>query len=261
MLLIEAFQIAEQINIKKFRNEFTGVAFFASNYEAFYAQSFEKYVYVLNYGVVAFANYSDVEKSDFIKFLRSYLEKPVEGDFKDDLLVEVEPDKKLTLGYSSLTVPKLDENVVRIIMLNIAQSVVLELYEKLGAEILEGTSRFASELERYGKVKSSRFNLLKFIGRTLNVKNSIIDNLYVFNSPDVVWENEYLAKLDHGLREMFDINTRFRELDYELRIVQDNLKLFTEILQNRESTRLEWIVILLIAFEVIDTIITKIFFR
>jgi uncharacterized Rmd1/YagE family protein len=79
----------------------------------------------------------------------------------------------------------------------------------------------------------------------------------VFNSPDVAWENEYLEKLDHGLRETFDINTRFRELDYELRIVQDNLKLFTELLQNRESTRLEWIVILLILFEVIDIIISK----
>jgi uncharacterized Rmd1/YagE family protein len=257
MLRIEAFQVAELINVKKFKAEFTGKPFYASNYEAFYAQEHDKYIYVLNYGVVVFANLSDVEKSNFINFVRTYMDKTVEGDFKEDLLVEVDTERKLTFNYNSLIVPKLDENVVRIIMLNTAQSVALELYEKLGYEILEGSSSFARELEKYGRVRISRSDLLKFIGRTLNIKNSIIDNLYVFNSPDVVWENEYLEKLDHGLRETFDINTRFRELDYELRIIQDNLKLFTELLQNRESTRLEWIVILLILFEVIDIIISK----
>jgi uncharacterized Rmd1/YagE family protein len=257
MLRIEAFQVAELINVKRFKAEFTGKPFYASNYEAFYVQEHDKYIYVLNYGVVVFANLSDVEKSNFINFVRSYMDKPVEGEFKEDLLVEVDTERKLTFNYNSLIVPKIDENVVRIIMLNTAQSVALELYEKLGYEILEGSSNFARELEKYGRVRISRSNLLKFIGRTLNIKNSIIDNLYVFNSPDVVWENEYLEKLDHGLRETFDINTRFRELDYELRIVQDNLKLFTELLQNRESTRLEWIVILLILFEVLDIIISK----
>ncbi len=257
MLRIEAFQVAELINVKRFKAEFTGKPFFASNYEAFYVQEYDKFIYVLKYGVVVFANLSDVEKSNFINFVRSYMDKPVEGEFKEDLLVEVDTERKLTFNYNSLIVPKIDENVVRIIMLNTAQSVALELYEKLGYEILEGSSNFARELEKYGRVRISRSNLLKFIGRTLNIKNSIIDNLYVFNSPDVVWENEYLEKLDHGLRETFDINTRFRELDYELRIVQDNLKLFTELLQNRESTRLEWIVILLILFEVLDIIISK----
>ena len=56
---------------------------------------------------------------------------------------------------------------------------------------------------------------------------------------------------------MFDINTRFRALDYELRVVQDNLELFTDLLQNRESTRLEWIVIALIFVEVLNLIVGK----
>jgi uncharacterized Rmd1/YagE family protein len=259
MLRIEAYQIAEQINVKKFRAEFMGTPLVGTSYELFYVQEYNKYVYVLNYGVVAFANYSDVEKSDFIKFIRSYCDKVVEGTFQEDLVVEVDPDRKLTFTHNSLVVTLLNENVVRIIMLNIAQSVAMELYETLGNDILEGTKKFAEQLEQNGRMTVSRKNLLKFIGRTINIKNSIIDNLYVFNSPDVAWENEFLEKLDRGLRELFDINTRFRELDYELRIVQDNLRIFTDIMQNRESTRLEWIVILLILIEVMDVFISKFF--
>ncbi|MDJ1470679.1 RMD1 family protein [Cytophagaceae bacterium DM2B3-1] len=259
MLKVEAFQVAEQINIKSFRSEFTGEPYLATNYEVFYVLEHSKYLYVLNYGVVVFVDHSEVEKSDLIRFLKNFCERPVREDFKEDLLVEVNPQKKLTFNYTSLIVPEINEHAVRVIMLNTAQSVALETYESLGDDILEGTKRFAEELEKAGKVKISPKNLLRFIGRTINVKNSIIDNLYVFNSPDVVWESEYLSKLDHGLREMFDINTRFRALDYELRVVQDNLELFTDLLQNRESTRLEWIVIGLIFVEVLNLIFGKIF--
>ena len=257
MLKVEAFQIAEQISIKAFRSGFTAEPFFSTNYEVFYTLEHGKYLYVLNYGVVVFVDHTEVEKSDFIRFLKNFCERLVREDFKEDLSVDVDPQRKLTFGYTSVVVPQLDENAVRVIMLNTAQSVALENYEALGDDILEGTKRFAQELEQAGKVKISPKNLLRFIGRTINVKNSIIDNLYVFNSPDVVWESEYLSKLDHGLREMFDINTRFRALDYELRVVQDNLELFTDLLQNRESTRLEWIVIALIFVEVLNLIVGK----
>lgn len=258
MLRVEAFLIAEQINVKKFRAEFTGKPYSASAFEVFYAQENDKFLYVLNYGVVGFVGYGDVEKSDFIKFLKNYCEKPVEGEFKEDLLVEVNPQNRLTFNYNSLSVPEWNENVVRIIVLNIAQSAALEFYEKLGSEILDSTKKITEELETFGRIRFSKTNLMKYIGRTLNIKNSIFDNLYVFNSPDMVWENEYLSKLDHGLRDTFDINMRFRELDFELKIVQENLTLFTELLQHRESNRLEWIVILLILFEVIDIIVTKV---
>jgi uncharacterized Rmd1/YagE family protein len=258
MLRVETFLIAEQINVKKFRAEFTGTPYSASAFEAFYAQENNRFLYVLNYGVVGFVGYSDVEKSDFIKFLRNYCDKPVEGDYKEDLLVEINPNARLTFSYNSVSVPEWNENVVKIIILNIAQSVAMDFYEKLGNEALDSTRKFTDELEKYGKIRISKKNLMKYIGKTLNMKNNIFDNLYVFNSPDTVWENEFLSKLDHGLRDTFDINMRFRELDYELKIVQDNLSLFTDQLQHRESNRLEWIIILLILLEVIDMIVSKV---
>jgi uncharacterized Rmd1/YagE family protein len=258
MLRVETFLIAEQINVKKFRSEFTGTPHSASAFEAFYAQENNRFLYVLNYGVVGFVGYSDVEKSDFIKFLKNYGDKPVEGEYKEDLLVEYNPNARLTFSYNSVSVPEWNANVVKIIILNIAQSVAMDFYEKLGNEALDSTRKYTDELEKYGKIRISKKNLMKYIGKTLNMKNNIFDNLYVFNSPDTVWENEFLSKLDHGLRDTFDINMRFRELDYELKIVQDNLTLFTDQLQHRESNRLEWIIILLILLEVIDMIVSKV---
>lgn len=46
------------------------------------------------------------------------------------------------------------------------------------------------------------------------------------------------------------MENRFETLDMKLNLVQDNLKYFLEILQNRKSDTLEWIIIILIGVEI-----------
>ena len=151
-------------------------------------------------------------------------------------------------------VPKIDADILRIVMLNTGQSVALEYYEKLTNELITSSKHYILELERRGKLSISKTELLKYIGKVLNVKNSIIDNLYILDDPNLVWDNEDLNLLNKNLKANFDINPRFKDLDYRLQIVEDNLTLFTDVLNVRESARLEWIIIILIAFEIILTL-------
>ena len=92
---------------------------------------------------------------------------------------------------------------------------------------------------------------LQFIGKTLSIKNSIIDDLYIFDAPDIVWENELLGRIDEAIKRTLDIRMRYRDIDYKLKIVHENLTVFTDLMQNRESTRLEWVIIGLILIEVV----------
>ena len=115
---------------------------------------------------------------------------------------------------------------------------------------ITSSKHYILELEKHGKLSISKTNLLKYIGKVLNVKNSIVDNLYILDDPNLVWDNEELDLLNRLLKANFDINTRFKDLDYRLQIVEDNLRLFTDVLNVRESSRLEWTVIILIAIEI-----------
>jgi uncharacterized Rmd1/YagE family protein len=83
------------------------------------------------------------------------------------------------------------------------------------------------------------------------MRNRIIDNLYVLDAPDPTWENEHLDRIDRGMKKAFDIETRFKALDDQLGVVKENLELFAELLQYRESNKLEWIIIALIFIEVL----------
>jgi uncharacterized Rmd1/YagE family protein len=251
MLKIEAYQIAEQIHIKRFKTDFKQTPASSTSTDLFYHSENGTYLIVLGYGMVVFAGYSELEKSNLIKFIKEYCEDIVETEFKDDFLVEISQTEEIKLHYNSIEIPKLNDSVLQIIMLNIAQSVALDYYEDLGLGILNQTKKLTDELEKRGKLEISKTNLLKFIGRTLNIKNGIIDNLYIFDAPDSVWEDEYLEKIDEGLKKLLDLTMRYRDVDYKLKIVQENLTLFTDLLQSRQSHNMEVIIIVLIFIEVI----------
>ena len=99
---------------------------------------------------------------------------------------------------------------------------------------------------------------MRFIGKALNTQNDIAENIYIFDAPDLVWEDEYLDKLHQGLMKYFDLRIRFSEVEYTLRIIEDNLSVFREIIHQRESSLLEYIIIVLILVEVFDLLISKI---
>jgi uncharacterized Rmd1/YagE family protein len=242
---IEAIQIAELFNIKKFRAEFRAEAFAGSTSEVFYALTeTNRYLYVFDYGVVVFANYDSVSKSEFIQFIKNYACTLVNIDLSEEYRINTDERlSKVLVKNDYVLVPQIDSSLLRIVMLNIGQSVALEHYEVLTDELITSSKHYILELEQHGKLSISKINLLKYIGKVLNVKNSIVDNLYILDDPNLVWDNEELNLLNKQLKVNFDINTRFKDLDYRLQIVENNLTLFTDVLNVRESARLEWMVI------------------
>ena len=249
---IEAVQIAEFFNIKKFRSDFPFEAFSGSTSEVFYAfTTLHRYLYVFDYGVVVFANYDESAKREFIEQIKQYASNLVTIDLSEVYQILTEENlEKAVVKNAYVLAPKIDASLLRIVMLNIGQSVALEYYEVLTDELISSSKHHILELERRGKLSISKINLLKYIGRVLNVKNSITDNLYILDDPNLVWDNEDLHLLNRLLKSNFDINPRFKDLDYRLQIVEDNLTLFTDVLNVRESTRLEWVIIILILIEI-----------
>ncbi|NBB19403.1 RMD1 family protein [Runella sp. CRIBMP] len=248
---VEAFQIAEEIDLKKFRAEYTTPPLIANSSELLYQHNENQFFYLLSYGVVAFAGVDNLAESALLKFIRTYAKDHVTEDYREDVAVNVKPGSGVIFDYNSITIPELSPNALRLIMLNIAQSVALDYYEALSDEILKNTKKMTRQLEQTGRLRGSQKELMQFIGKTLSIKNSIVDDLYIFDAPDSAWENELLGRIDDAIKRTLDLRMRYRDIDYKLKIVHENLTVFTDILQNRESTRLEWIIIILIMIEVV----------
>ena len=256
---IVAYQLAENINIKRFKADYTGELFSSSSYELFYQENQSAWFYVLNYGLVAFAGYDDIRMSRLISLIENYCDNRLENFYREDLVVFRQKEKGLRFTYNAIYVPEINTDVIRIAMINVCQSVAIDFYADASQRLLDEASVFTNELEKYGKVKISKKNLLKFIGKSMNIKNRIIDNLYIIDSPEIVWDNEYLGHINQGLSHNFDLKMRFRDTEYTLKIVENNLSIFTELIHHRESKLLEVIIIVLIGIEMLNLVFDKLF--
>jgi uncharacterized Rmd1/YagE family protein len=266
ILTIKAFQIAEALDVKRCRAEFPGVKLTAAApQELFYRRRSEDsgverpsdgYLYLMDYGVVIFAGYEEPEMRRLIERLRPYTQGPLDAaagsaGVSEDLRVHADSSEAV-FGFNDIHLPSFNEDVLRIIMLYVGQSAALDHYEAAVDGMLKESAGFSRELARHGRLKTSRRNVQRFIGRTLAIRNRIVDNLYIMDAPDITWENEYLDKIDRGMKKTFDIVERFRSIDLQLREIKESLELYAELLQFRHSNMLEWIIIALFLIEVIN---------
>jgi uncharacterized Rmd1/YagE family protein len=256
---LTAFVVANQLDIKGIKSFFDIKPLADSSSELFYGFDHSKYQQYFNYGVIVFAGYSEEEMKWGIKTVHAFQKNPIVLWLRDEFQIRLEPGKENLFEFNEAVLGKLDEKVIRIAMLNLAQSVALDYYNGVGESLLTEVKGFSNQLEMTGKLKISRKNMLKFLGKALNTQNDIAENIYIFDAPDIVWDDEYLDKLNQGLMKHFDLRVRFSEIEYTLRIIENNLAVFREIIQQRESNLLEYIIIILILVEVIDLLLTKLF--
>jgi len=259
MLKITAYQIGESIDIKRFKSDFTSKLLSSSSFELFYEYEEKSYLYLFNYGIVIFADFSEIDESKLISYIEKYVSFPFADKFSEDFLVFSDNHKPLSFSYNSANVPEINNEVIKICMLNVGHSVVLDYYLSESKKLLLAVTDFTTQLEKFGKINITKREMLKFIGKALNTKNKIIDELYILDAPEIVWENEFLSKVNHGLSKTFELNTRFKEIEYHLKIIEDNLGNFRELLHHRENKVLEIIIIILICIEVANLIFSKIF--
>lgn len=143
--------------------------------------------------------------------------------------------------------------------LNIAQSVALDYYIEQSNILLGQTTQLSVELEEKGKFSIKGSKLLRYIGRTLNLKNKIAQNLYIFDGPTLTWNDEFLNAVNNDLSRELDIKIRHKSLQENLSTVRENLEIFQSISQHYHSAFLEWIVIILIAVEIGNVFIERFF--
>lgn len=253
---VVAYQVAPGIVISKCKDSFQKKLHFSDSDELFYELDLNKYLYVFQYGMLSFFNLNIDEIDSVLDELRPYLTGEQEHEISEEFGVEIRQGV-LKVNYNSVVLPKLNTEMIRLVMLNASQSVALNRYAKMTEELLVDTNEHTVYLENKGRLDISGVRLKQFIGKVLNLKNKISENLYIFDSPEITWDNEILNRLNLDLKSTFDLKDRYRHIHDRLGIIKENLELFKAILDHRESSRLEWIIIILILVEVVDLFIFK----
>ncbi|WP_136481063.1 RMD1 family protein [Cognatitamlana onchidii] len=252
-----AFKVSENIDIGSLRTIFKQSPLFYDNDELFYSLEEEKYFYVFKYGIICFFNCSSMEINTLKRKIAfalkgTIIKKPVSESV--DVILN---SNETSIDFDNIKLRDNNSEKIRLIMLNLSQSVALNFYYNISEQILEDTRRHTNILEEKGKLNISGKKLKRYIGSVLNVKNKISENLYIFESHEVASDDKVLKRLNAELKKKFDLIDRHHIIHHQIDIVKENLDLFKDIMFHRESSRLELIIIILIVIEVIDLFILK----
>lgn len=254
---LTALLVANQLDVKGIKNFLDIKPVADSSSELFYGFDGSKYQYYFNYGVIAFTGYTEDEIKWAVKAVQAFHRSPVTPWLRDEHTLRVEPGTEMRFQFDEVVLSSCDEKVIRIAMFNLAQSVAMDHYHAVTEQLLAEVKGFTYHLETSGKLMMRRKNMLRFIGKALSTQNEVAENIYIFDAPELVWDDEYLDKLHQGLIKHFDLRVRFSELEYMMRIIEENLAVFREISNQRESSLLELIIIILILVEVVDLFVSK----
>ncbi|CAM1353528.1 MULTISPECIES: RMD1 family protein [Tenacibaculum] len=251
-----AYHLEKRIALSAIRSQFESYELIKREHSfLLYKITDNSYIYVKDYGSVVFMNCTDNLINQIVSFLIN----------KESSNVNNLPSEKYNITFSdtievdfgTIQIKNLNDDVAHIIMLNLAQSVALMNYVNKTSDLHDKTLVYSKQLEKTGSFKLSKIQMRKFIGKTMNLKNNIAENLFVFDSPDVAWNNKDLSNLDYKLKDELDIIKRHQGIENSLNVIKENLDLFNDILQHKYSSMLEWIIIILILFEVVQVIVEK----
>lgn len=249
-----AINIADSIDVKTLKGSFKGKLITSTSTELFYKTSENKYVSVFNYGVVAFSNHSQQEIGVVIADIEKFLFNKQE-EISETIQIQFTESPGISYDNDVLSVPmKLNKDeLFRIVLFDLSQSVALDYYSKIAESLLQQVKKYAAELEQKGKISLNKKEMMKFIGKSLSIKNKVVDNLYIFDSPDITWENDKIDKVHKLLTRTFDLGSRFKEIEYYFNIIDDNLELFKGNYEHQHSAALEIVVIILILIEILNS--------
>jgi len=135
----------------------------------------------------------------------------------------------------------------------LAKSVVLANDEREVAKVFETIEPAARELAIRGKTKRDRTGILKLIGNALLVQHRISGRVAIAEKPDALWDRPDLERLYARLEDEYELKERVDTLNRKLAVIAETANTLADIIDTRRSLRLEMIIVLLIAFEIVIT--------
>lgn len=207
-------------------------------------------IFLYDFGAAVFVGFEAAACQAFVQALIARLPPEPHAPLTEEFLVDVRPGETAAVLFDRAVIPEASLPALDIICLLLAQSVVMDYYEEDVDEIIARTDKMTRALHATGRIPGRGRVLGQFIGNCMTTRNEIVESLALFDKPESTWDDPQLDHLYNALRIELEIDDRFRALEKRLAVIQDNLVLFLELQQARSSWRLEFIIVLLIVFEI-----------
>ncbi len=145
----------------------------------------------------------------------------------------------------------IDDPLLRLsISHGLAQSIKLNEYEHKAQDTITRYAYLPKALAETGKITLRRPALAKIRGHLFSTKSDIFLHYGLLDTPEFFWEYPEYEHAYNATARYLDIRPRVDVLSNKLDVIHELFEMLAEELNHKHSSFLEWIIIILIAFEI-----------
>ncbi|KAI1115071.1 DUF155-domain-containing protein [Nemania sp. NC0429] len=133
----------------------------------------------------------------------------------------------------------------------LAQSVKTSLFEELIASTVDACKDIPTQIALAGKIALSQTQINMQIGELFILRINIHLNGSVLDTPELFWVEPHLEPVYQAVRSYLEMDQRVGLLTERLDVIADLLAVLKDQLSHGHGEMLEWIVIILIAAEIL----------
>ena len=208
-------------------------------------------VTLFRYGVAVLIGLAPAQEDEVLRELRPRVVRPLGATEEETASVEIDASKDDQImpgGPIVLKAPTPEHLIV--VADALSKSVVLARDEREVATVLDQVEPFARQLAEKGATHGRRA-MLRHIGNALLVQHRVSGRVAVAEKPDLVWDRPDLERLTARLQDEYELKERGEALSRKLTVIADTAEVLTDIIDTRRSLRLEIIIVVLIAIELV----------
>ncbi len=212
----------------------------------------DEQIILFKYGVFICWNVKFENIKFFMDFVKNFEINSFEIPFIEELNYTLENEFKI--NFDTIYLNNLS-NISKIaISQALAQNVKLDQFEKELLTSIEDNSNIPLQLAHTGKINLTKKEISKKIGELFLVKSKMNLHYDLLDTPEFFWEYPEYESQYEKLIKYLDIKSRVEVLNKKLEVIQELLHVLGDEQKHRYSSFLEWIIIILIAFEIIINI-------
>ena len=210
------------------------------------------FVTLFRYGVVVMMGLTPEEEEEVLQSLRPRLIRPVQPIEEESVVIDLVPDQdeKIMPG-GPIALKTIAPDALIVIADALSKSVVLAHDERQVASVFDQVEPFARQLAEKGRADAGRAAIFKQIGNALLVQQRVAGRVAVTDKPDVLWDRPNLERLYARLEDEYELKERAEALFRKLSVISDTAEVLSDILDTKRSFRLEMIIVILIAVELL----------
>jgi uncharacterized Rmd1/YagE family protein len=210
-------------------------------------------------GAAVFFNMTPIEEDTLVRGLEQRILGPLKEREVETALVVAAPDEDNLLSKSG-AIQVRSTDPIRLLLIGeaLAVSVALAYDERRLSTAFDKIEPLAASLIKRRLPPGPKSAMLEQIGEALLIQKRLVSRVDLDEKPDVLWDHPELERLWAKLVDEYDLPARVRAVERKLAIIRETADTVTDLISTRTSHRLEVLVIVLIAIEILLALFDRI---